>query len=262
MEDSMTKSMRCLLATLALVAVSLLLSACGADAPETRPAAVDRPAEPVAPAGTAAVTGTIWYEGEVPTLRPLNLDADPICAAKHDEPLMPEILVLGEGNTLANVFAKIANGLPDREWPVPAEPVVMDQVGCMYVPRVHGIMVGQTFRILNSDGILHNVNAAPNVNRRFNIGMPAARTEAEHVFTDAEEMFTIRCDVHPWMAAYVSVLAHPFFSVTGKDGQFEISRLPEGTYEVEVWHERLGTLSETVTLADGETKSVEFTYSR
>ena len=107
----------------------------------------------------------------------------------------------------------------------------MDQVGCQYVPHVMGLMVGQAFKVLNSDGILHNVHALSKVNRPFNMAMPPTRKEASETFTKEEGMFTVKCDVHPWMRSYISVSSHPFFAVTGEDGSFTIKNLPAGEYE-------------------------------
>lgn len=252
-----------ILSGLSLLLALALMAGCAPTAEAPAPVA-DAPKDvvPAAPTGTAAITGTVRYEGAVPRLQPLSMDADPGCAAKHTEPVYPEVLVLGEGNTLANVFVKVKSGLPDSQWPMPTEPVVMDQQGCRYIPRVLGVMAGQTFRVLNSDGLLHNVHAMPRVNPAFNVGMPASRTEADHVFRTPEEVFNIKCDVHPWMAAYVTVTSHPFHSSTKEDGQFRISALPAGTYEIEAWHERLGAQTASVTVADGETQSVDFTFRR
>ena len=190
------------------------------------------------------------------------MDADPGCAKKHATPMKSEALVLGEGNTTANVFVQVKSGLPGDSYATPTEPVVIDQSGCRYKPHVNGVMVGQSIKILNSDGLLHNVHALPKINKTFNMAMPAGRTEAETSFDKAEEMFKIKCDVHPWMGAYIAVLNHPYFAVTGEDGKFEIGNLPAGTYEIEVWHEKLGTQSMTVDVADGGSASADFVFTR
>ncbi len=211
--------------------------------------------------GSAAVKGTIQYEGKVPKLSPLQMAADPACAAKHKEPAQPEVLVLGPANALANVLVRVKSGLPAKTWPAPPTPAVFDQNGCTYKPHVLGVMAGQKLKVLNSDGLLHNVHALPKVNKEFNLAMPANLKEKEHVFDKPEDPFRIKCDVHPWMGAFIAVLPHPFFAVTGKDGAFAISGLPAGTYEIEAWHEKLPAQKQSVTLKDGETTALELTFS-
>jgi plastocyanin len=212
-----------------------------------------------AEAGT--ITGTVVYEGKVPNLKPLSVAAEPICAKKHAT-VPNEALVLGPSNAMANILVRVVSGLPaGKTWPAPKEPVVMDQQGCQYVPHVMGIMVGQPFKVLNSDGVLHNVHALPNVNRPFNMAMPPTRKEAQETFGKEEGVFMIKCDVHPWMHSYMAVLSHPFFAVTKTDGKFTIANLPPGTYEIEAWHEKLGTKKATVTVGASDTKQAGFKFS-
>jgi plastocyanin len=213
------------------------------------------------PAQAGTVQGTIKYEGAVPTLKVVDMAAEPTCAAKHKTPPKSEMLVLGAGNALANVFVRVKSGLAAGDYPVRTEKAVIDQVGCRYVPHVVGVMVGQKFKFLNSDGIMHNVHALPKVNKQFNMAMPASRTEAEHEFTTEEWMFQIKCDVHPWMNAYVAVMTHPFFDTTGDDGKFSIPNVPAGSYEIEAWHEKLGTKTGKVTVTADGAQTIDFTMS-
>ena len=215
-------------------------------------------------AGAAAagtLTGTVSYEGKVPVLKPLDVAAEPVCVKKHAT-VPNEMLVLGAGNTMANVMVRVVGGLPaGKTYPAPKEPLVMDQQGCQYVPHVMGIMVGQPFTVLNNDGVLHNVHALPNVNRPFNMAMPPTRKEATETFGKEEGMFVIKCDVHPWMRSYIGVMSHPFFAVTKPDGKFTIANLPPGTYEVEAWHEKLGTQKASITVGAADSKAVSFKFA-
>ncbi len=209
--------------------------------------------------GTSSISGTVRFEGTVRELRPLRMDADPVCAKKHTEDVMPEFFVLGEDNALANVLIYVTGGLADGSYAAPSEPAVLDQIGCRYSPHVVSLQTGQPFKILNSDGLLHNVHGLPKINTPFNRAMPAAVTEANYVF-DKEEVFKVKCDVHPWMGAWVGVFPHPFHGVTGTGGNFSLEGLPAGTYEIEARHERLDTLTAQVTVADGETATHDFVF--
>ena len=122
-----------------------------------------------------------------------------------------------------------------------------------------GVQVGQVLEILNSDPTLHNVHAVPVANQEFNTGQPLPGMKHTHRFATSEVMVPFRCDVHPWMFAYVGVLDHPFFAVTGPDGTFNIEGLPPGTYTIEAWHERLGAQTQTITI--GEREAGDMTYS-
>jgi len=212
-----------------------------------------------AQAGT--ISGTATYDGKVPALKPLSVAAEPICAKQHDS-VPNEMLVLGAGNTMANVLVRVVSGLPaGKAYPAPTTPVTMDQHGCQYKPHVMGIMVGQPFKVLNSDGILHNVHALSKVNATFNMAMPPTRKEASATFGKEEGMFVIKCDVHPWMQSYMGVFSHPFFAVTGPDGKYTIPNLPAGTYEIEAWHEKLGTQKSKVTVGASDTQTAAFKFA-
>ena len=216
-------------------------------------------------AGTASagsLTGTVTYDGKVPNLKPLAMDADPVCKTKHPAPVPSEMLSLGSGNTMGNIIVRVISGLPaGKTYPAPSEPVVMDQNGCLYKPHVFVIQQGQTLKALNNDGILHNVHALPKVNAQFNMAMPPNRKEAEHKFDKKEDPFSIKCDVHPWMTAHTVVVDNPFFAVTKEDGKFEIKDLPAGNYEIEAWHEKLGKKTEKVTVGDADSKAVDFKFT-
>ena len=207
-----------------------------------------------------SITGKITYDGNVPKLRPYDMNADPDCAKKHSGgKAANQMLVLGDGNALANIFVQIKNP-PAGDHSAPSNAVEVDQDGCIYVPRVVGVMAGQTLRFKNSDGILHNVHGLPKANREFNIGMPPSLQTSDVTLNKPEPIFKVKCDVHPWMNSYVAVMTHPYFAVTGMDGTFEISDVPDGTYEIEAWHEKLPAMTGKATVSGGSA-TVDFTFA-
>lgn len=212
----------------------------------------------------ASVTGTVKFEGEAPAMKTLAMDADPVCVTNNaGKEVKSEALVLGVGNTMGNIFVRVKSGLPaGKTYTAPIEAVVVDQHGCRYVPHVIGVMVGQPVKILNSDGTLHNVHGLPTVNTEFNEAMPKFKKEVTKSFDKEEVVFPVKCDVHPWMQSYVGVVSHPFFAITKDDGKFTIAGLDPGTYEIEAWHEKLGTKVLSVTVAEGESKSADFTFKK
>ncbi len=211
-------------------------------------------------AAGGSVTGTVKFDGTAPTFKEIKMDADPICVGHHKDAVYPQTLVLGEGQTMGNIFVYVKNA-PAGNFAPPADPVVIDQLGCTYSPHVVGVQVGQKVKILNPDGTLHNVHSLSKVNPEFNMAMPKFRTEVEKTFDKPEFMFAMKCDVHPWMTAWVSVMEHPFFMVTQPDGKFEIKGLAAGTYEIVAWHEKLGSKTATVTVADGAASTNDFTFA-
>ena len=227
-------------------------------------------AEPPAPAATpaaapsgatenTAITGSVVFEGTVPTGSKVAMDADPVCQMQRGQPgQMTEDVAVKDGK-LKNVFVYVTAGL-SGSYPAPTTPATLNQQGCWYLPHVIGLQVNQPLEIVNSDGTLHNVNAKPTINQPFNVAQPMQGMKTTKKFAKAEIGIKVKCNVHPWMHAYIHVVDHPFFSVSDDAGAFRLQGLPAGTYTLEAWHEKLGAAAQTVTVAAGETKSVTFTF--
>lgn len=241
------------------VAAAVLTAACGGSGG----AAPDRSASTAAavdPAATGTIAGRVTLEGTPPPARVVRVDGDKTCATlvPGAQQTIPEFVV-GDGGGLGNVFVYVKSGLDGRSYPVPAEPVVLDQQRCAYTPRVIGVRVGQAFQVLNSDPLLHNVRAQAEINQPFNQGQPVQGVRYSHTFSTEEVMVPIKCDVHAWMNAWVGVVNHPYFAVTGPDGAFSLPHLPAGTYEVEAWHEAAGTTTGVVTVSPQGTATLSLT---
>jgi len=212
-------------------------------------------------AGT--LMGVVKYDGKVPKFREIKMDADPICLSKHSGKVFPQTLELGPDKTMGNVFVYIKSGLPKENHTPPINPVELSQQGCMYDPHVIGVMLGQPLIILNPDGTLHNVHALSKANPEFNLAMPKFRKETTKIFDKEEFMFPIKCDVHPWMSAWISVMSHPYFDVTEtENGKYRIENLPSGNFEIEAWHEKLGTQTQKIVVDASKTHTINFVFSR
>jgi plastocyanin len=225
------------------------------------------PAPPVSagldPATTATISGRVRFVGTAPAAETVRIDGDKSCVTLTGSDQQPaEFIVLGSGDALQNVFVHVKEGLEKHTFPVPSAPVILDQQKCRYVPRVLGVRVGQPLEVLNSDPLLHNVRSEAEINQPFNQGQPVQGMKFSHTFTTREVMVSMKCDVHAWMNAYVGVLEHPYFAVTGEAGTFSLPNLPPGTYTIQAWHERLGVQSSQVTVGPKESKDVVFTFTR
>jgi hypothetical protein len=186
------------------------------------------------------------------------MDADPVCAGLHSSPVESQTRVTGAGGELANVLVYIKTpGVTGR---APSEPVKLVQEGCIYKPHVAAVVVGQPLKVVNGDPTLHNVHALAKVNTEFNQAQPFQNMELDKTFDKPEMAIPIKCDVHPWMLSYLSVLPHPYFAVTGEDGSFSIDGVPAGTYEVEAWHESLGTQTGSATVTAGGASDLSFSF--
>lgn len=213
-----------------------------------------------APKGTASIVGKVLFSGKPLPTAPVKMNAE--CQALHgDHPAVDESFVLNPNGTLRYAFVYIKEGVTGN-YPPPSQPVELDQLHCTYTPHVIGVQAGQPIDIKNSDDLLHNVRAVTKNNEPFNFAQISKGAVDRKVFQNPEIMVQMKCDVHPWMSSYIGVVAHPFFAVTGEDGSFRISNLPAGSYTIEVWHEKLGTQTQQVTVQDGETKEVNFTFKQ
>lgn len=211
-----------------------------------------------APAQAAVLNGKVTFEGEASAPKPINFGAEKQCAMMHgDKPPVNEELVINSNKTVKWALVYIKEGAAPS--PTPAAAVVIDQKGCMFEPHVAVAHVGQKVTFKNSDPVLHNVRSEAKTNKAFNIAQPIQGMTTTKIFDQPEVGVKMRCDVHFWMTSFIHVLDHPYYAVTGDDGSFEIKELPAGTYTVEVWHEKLGAQASTITVADGETKTSDFT---
>jgi plastocyanin len=197
--------------------------------------------------------------GPVPENNAIRMNADPMCSkAAGGRRVNDEAVVAAPDGSLGNVFVELVGTFPDT--PVPAEPVSIDQNGCVYVPRVVGVRTGQTLVVRNSDDGLHNVHGIEGDRDAFNVSQPVkGMTSTFH--PQEPGILRLKCDVHTWMVAFAGVVNHPFFAVTGKDGAFVLQDVPEGTYGVRAWHERFGVITSNVHVDSGRTADVDVVFS-
>jgi plastocyanin len=222
--------------------------------PTSSPAAT-APAAPIDPTTAATVSGTVKFEGAPPKPAKIDMSQDPNCKGSNTA----ENVVI-TGGDLANVFVYVKEGLGNRTFAPPSEPVVFDQTGCRYHPHVLGVMAGQTVKIVNSDPTTHNIHPTPKDNREWNESQAPQAPALEKSFAREEIMLPVKCNQHPWMRMFINVTKSPFYAVTGPDGKFEIKGLPPGEYTLAFVHEKLGEQDQKVTLSAKESKALDLSF--
>ncbi len=214
------------------------------------------PEEPApAPRGGGGVQGVITFKGKPPTPAPITPGTDPNCEGMDlaDQP------VLVKDGKLANVLVRVRGAVPGQPSAPPASMVVVDQNRCTYKPRVQGAVFGQPLVLMNSDSTLHNVRGTAGTKALFNVMQPPLKTKEAMPPSDAE-VIRLKCDIHPWMTAWVVMSPNAFFTTSTEDGAFQLEGLPPGSYTLEAWHETLGTKTAEITVREGEQARVSFEF--
>jgi len=246
-------------AALALL-IPFAAAACGGAEEAAAPASN----EPVAAAPdlsqAGGIAGSVTFTGEAPAGEAIQMAADPFCLSAHSDAVMSAPVLVDADGGLMNVVVHISGGLEGYAFPDATEPALINQTGCVYEPHVLAMQTGQTIVVLNSDDTLHNVNVQPTNNPAFNQGQPLAGMELERIFENVEIGIPARCDVHPWMGAFISVFDHPYFSVSTEAGASPIPPLPPGDSVIDARHATLGTLPQNVTVAANETAAVSIEF--
>ncbi|HEX4804191.1 MAG TPA: carboxypeptidase regulatory-like domain-containing protein [Myxococcaceae bacterium] len=203
-----------------------------------------------------SIEGTVAFSGTPPKPQKLNRKSDPVCAKKdfNDE----SVLLSSNGKALQNVLVRVKDAPPSAK--MPTEDVMIDQKDCMYRPRVQGAVVGQKIKVRNNDPTLHNVHSYEGTKTLFNQAQPPGSAPIEKPLPKSDDLVKVKCDVHPWMAAFVVLNKSSYFAVTKEDGSFQIKDVPAGTYTIEAWHEKYGTQDQEVTLAASGTQTLDFTF--
>jgi hypothetical protein len=270
MPSNRARTLAALLVALCLLTFSL---ACGGDSDDTAEDAADGGGAEVAnvtpytPSGNeGTIVGVVNFAGASPAPKAISMDQDPVCAQSGAGAVAEDLVV--NGDKLSNVFIYIKDGkagdknITSLSFPPSSQPAVLDQKGCRYVPHVLGIQTNQSLNVTNSDATSHNVNVDAATNTKFNQGQPNGAAPIVKQFARAETLIPVKCNQHPWMRAYIGVVGHPFFAVSGQDGKFEIKGVPPGTYNVVAWHEKY-TQGQTMSVTVGakESKQADFNFT-
>lgn len=211
--------------------------------------------DPSSNAGT--VSGTVRLAGPQPALKRIDMTADSACLKMHPVPILDEQVVEGANGALKNAIVFISDGLGNQSFDPPSQPVVLEQKGCTYNPRIVAVRAKEPIELVNDDPTTHNIHPMPQFNREWNMSQPPGSSPIEQTFA-REEIIPVKCNVHPWMKGYIAVFKHPYFAVTNKNGSFELKNVPPGEYTIQVWQEKYGISTKKVSVSANQNRTVEF----
>jgi plastocyanin len=209
---------------------------------------------------SGSIKGFVRLDGAPPVFRAIDMSAAPACVKANNSPVIPPQVVTSDDGALADVAIYIKSGLGNFLFDAPKDPVILEQKACMYEPHVIALMVNQKLEVLNDDSTTHNVHVLAKSNPSWNKSQTIDAPAIEQLFSHPELAIPIVCNVHPWMRAYAFVFENPYYAVSSTTGTFELKNLPPGTYTVEAWQERYGTLDQTVTIGPKESKTISFRF--
>ena len=245
---------------MACIVFSLLLTGCGAEKTSENAAPKAAASSAVNDPNAGSITGSVNFSGAKPAVKTIDMSANPACVSTHNSPAASEEVVVNNNGTLKYAFVWVKSGMAERNWQPPSSPAVLDQKGCIYTPHVIGVMVNQEVKFVNSDATNHNIHPLPRINEEWNESQPPNGEPKLKRFAREEIMVPTKCNIHPWMRAWIGVVSHPFFAVTGEDGSFKLKGIPPGKYTLAAWHEKYGTNEIEVVVAPKEDKTVNFDY--
>lgn len=237
-----------------LLLLPLSCYGCKHEAPASKDQAIP-PTQPVVqtfkvdPSTAAIITGTIRYKGPKPTRKPIDMSEEPACIEAHHGKAYDESLIVNPKGGLANAFIYVEKGLEGKAFAVPAIPVVIDQSGCWFRPRIMGIQTNQVLRVVNSDPVTHNIHPMAQVNREWNHSQGSGDPPINRKFLKSEVMIKVKCNIHSWMRALIGVVDNPYFAVSADDGSFSIKDLPPGRYTIGIWHEDMAMQEQQIVVA-------------
>ena len=269
-------------AAVGVLALGMLVDCSKKEEPVVNDPATNPPAMPPAPGGntaggTAANTGTgaaatpppnnaggppgtiegvVKFTGKAPDMKDLPKPSDPVCAAA--KPKENNVIVSKDGG-LKDVLVRIEPG-GAKGGDAPSTAPQLKQEGCMYTPRMLGVMAGQDIEVINADKTMHNVHTYKGQETVLNAGQPAGSAPIKKPASDEAAIIKVKCDVHPWMTAYIVATDHPFFAVTDANGKFSIGKVPPGDYNVEAFHSDFGLKTGKLHVDSNKSADPKFTF--
>jgi hypothetical protein len=204
------------------------------------------------------ITGSVTFAGPAPvdSITHVTKDAD-VCGAT-----LVDVSIRTRGPRVAGAVVWLTGIAAGKAMPYTKRFDLMTQ-GCRLVPRVQAAIVGGTVNVRNADATTHRTHFVRN--GADIVTVPETEdgqiVPAESVLATAG-LVEIGCDVHPWTHGWIAAFDQPYFTTTGDEGQFAIDSVPPGRYRLTVWHERFGTVTDSVTVSNDVTTALMITFRR
>lgn len=200
------------------------------------------------------IAGTVDFDGAFPADTVIQLTSDQTGCGQS----VTDHRVERSGNHVAGVAVWLTDIRVGKALPLERR-FELENEDCILIPRVQAVLAGGTLDVLSADIAMHTNRIVDVASGELQAFAPfndnGQVVPFDRLLTKPAEL-EVTCELHPWTKAYVLVLDHPYFAMTGKGGDFSIDGVPPGTYHLRAWHPVLGLVDQTVTVGGGGVATV------
>ncbi|HBA39151.1 MAG TPA: hypothetical protein DCZ05_05245 [Deltaproteobacteria bacterium] len=201
------------------------------------------------------ISGTVTYKDPIPEPYVIWPTKDVEVFGKT---IPDERLLISKEGKIKNVVVSLDGVKEGKRWPNINASLVNQ--GGRFFPHVQVLRTGAQLEIINRDPLLHNTHGFGGGRTVFNVGLPTKDQKVKKSLKQAG-IIQVMCDVHDWMNGWVVVQDHPYFAVTGEDGNFTITDVSPGSYKISVWHEKLGKQQAQMKVPANGKARLDFVFS-
>ena len=182
------------------------------------------------------ITGTVKWTGPAvkPVVLPITKNPD-ICDPEKKKDRDLERLIVAPDGGVENTVVHLKIVSKGKAWDLPPARQSLDQKTCRYMPHIMLVQHESNLNMKSSDPILHNIHMTGAA--LFNLPFPIQDKVISRTFHKSG-VVDLKCDAgHVWMNSELLIVDHPYYAVTDAHGNFKITGVPPGDYEIVAWHE-------------------------
>jgi len=203
------------------------------------------------------ITGVVTFKGTPPAPQSIKVDKDKKVCGKT--PMVSQALLVGKKKGIQNAVVRLTDITKGK--PLKIETILLDQKGCRFQPHVLMAQAGGSVEVVNDDPLTHNIHTFSFENAQLNQAQPKGSPKLT-IEPTIPETIKVQCDIHKWMEGWMIVSEHPYYALTDRNGKFTLTNVPPGTYTLEIWHEMLGLVNQTVTVKAQKSVNVSATLPK